>query len=149
MKIHLLSDNSGYLIIAKDVINRLYIWKYKSPTLTCQTSSILQSFAQGQLKLSDSKLFFFETDSAYTLHFCQITFGNSAADWSKKMTCPSGTCSAGLSESLLSSDSSTIYSLFAYGSTRYLYFTSFRSSDGSVLGTRYKSSISIHCCTKM
>ena len=44
---------------------------------------------------------------------------------------------------LLSPDSSTFYSFFTYGALKYLYYTEFSASTGSVIGTRYKSSSSI------
>ena len=55
------------------------------------------------------------------------------------MDCPSGSWLVSHSESLLLS--SYIYSLFTYGSYRYLYFSVISSTDGSV-SVRYKSSIS-------
>ena len=55
------------------------------------------------------------------------------------MDCPSGSWLASHSESLLLSPS--IYSLFTYGSSRFLYFSVISSTDGSV-SVRYKSSIS-------
>ena len=61
------------------------------------------------------------------------------------MACITSPWSAYYSEPLLSSDSSTIYSLFVYkaSSVKYLYFASFASSSGNVLGTRYKSDYSV------
>ena len=50
-------------------------------------------------------------------------------------------------ESVISSDKSSIYFLFAYGSdiyATYLYFVCFNSLDGSILSSRYKSSINIY-----
>ena len=45
-----------------------------------------------------------------------------------------------LSESLLSTDGSKIFSFFTYGNTKYMYFTTFNKADGAVIGSRYKSS---------
>ena len=44
-------------------------------------------------------------------------------------------------ESVISSDKSSIYSLFTYGNyiATYLYFVCFNSLDGSILSSRYKS----------
>ena len=53
-------------------------------------------------------------------------------------------CYLSLSESVISSDKSSIYSFFPYGkniSSGYLYFVCFNSLDGSILSSRYKSSI--------
>ena len=62
------------------------------------------------------------------------------------MFCPSiSYCYSYSSESVLSSDKSSIYSLFPFGtgmySSVYLYFVCFNSLDGNILSSRYKSSI--------
>ena len=57
------------------------------------------------------------------------------------MLCSAGTWSAGYSESQVSG--STIYSLFVADPSYYLYMASFDVSTGSVVGSRYKSSITI------
>ena len=44
---------------------------------------------------------------------------------------------------MLSSDGSTIYSYFMFGSTKYLYFVGLSVSTGSVATTRYISSVSV------
>ena len=59
------------------------------------------------------------------------------------MLWPSGSWSASYSESMLSSDKTTISSFYTYGSPSYLYFASFSASDGSVISSRYKSTISL------
>ena len=63
------------------------------------------------------------------------------------MSCPlTSSCSSYYSESVISSDKSFIYSLFTYGyynSIKYLYFVCFNSLDGSILSSRYKSSIQV------
>ena len=56
--------------------------------------------------------------------------------------CSSGAWTSNDSESQLSADGTSIYLFFMYGSTNYLYFASLSTSTGSVIGTRYKSSIS-------
>ena len=127
-------DHSGYSIVWKCI--------FSESTWTCQQLTFLKSLLYGQLKISDSQYFFLSIDSTYSLFFTKMTFGNSAADWSNTIAWPSGTCTLSLSESLLVSDFSQIWSLFAYGSTSYLYLVSFGISDGSVVGSRYKSSSS-------
>ena len=94
--------------------------------------------------LNSNQFFLLSRDklSPYNLLLYKITFSTPSVDWANKMLCASGTWTTYLSESLLSSDSSTIYSFFIYGSTQYAYFASFLVSDGTVTGTRYKSSIS-------
>ena len=72
------------------------------------------------------------------------TYGNSVADWSKSMTWPSGSWSTSYSETLIdSTDSTKIYTVFSYGSTSYVYFLSMNVTNGDVIGSRYKSSISL------
>ena len=63
-------------------------------------------------------------------------------DWKNKILCPSGIWFGYISESQLSADSTKIYLFFTYGNTvSYLYFATFAVADGSVVGTRYRSSI--------
>ena len=97
----------------------------------------------GQLKITDTQYFMMNNDhsSPYNLFIYKITFGSTSVNWAKTMICPSGSWTAGFWESILSSDSTKIYSLFTYGSSNYFYFTTFANSDGSILSSRYKSSI--------
>ena len=78
--------------------------------------------------------------SPYQLHLYKHTFGGTSPDWSRKLSWPSGTWAINFSESLLIS--SSIYTLFIYGSsTKYAYMAVISVSDGTV-SIRYKSSIS-------
>ena len=58
------------------------------------------------------------------------------------MTCSFAIWDTSLSESLLSNDGTKIFNLFTYGdgTTYYLYFATFKESDGTIDGSRYKSS---------
>ena len=108
----------------------------------CQKFSNFNLFAYGQLKLSDSSMFMvgLHPSSPYQLHLYKHTFSNTSPDWSLKLSWPSGTWVTGESESLLRS--SSIYTLFPYGSTtKYVYVAVISVSDGTV-SNRYKSSIS-------
>ena len=98
--------------------------------------------AYGQLKIDDNQLFLIgnEPSSAYTLHYYKITFGDVSVDWANKISWTGGSWSASNSESLLSSDNSLIYTFATFGSTQYLYFITFSTSTGNVVGSRYKSS---------
>ena len=81
--------------------------------------------------------------SPYNLQMFKITFSLTSVNWASQIICSFGTWSAFYSESVLSSDKSTIYSFFTFetaSATRYLYFAGLSVSDGSVLTTRYKSS---------
>ena len=94
--------------------------------------------------LSQTQFFFLGVDSTPgNLHMYKITFLSTATDWANKIACSSGTWSSSNSMSILSADSSTIYSFFTFGSIQYLYFASLSASTGSATSTRYKSSISI------
>ena len=98
-------------------------------------------YAKSQLKLSDILLFLIgnEPTSPYNLKMYLITFGTTSVNWSNKISCPSGTCTLGHSESISSIDGSLIYSIFAYGSTQYAHLVWTKSVDGSVSGSRFKS----------
>ena len=115
---------------------------FSSPSSSaCQQISNFNGFAYGQLKISDSSIFLLGVDpsSPYQAHLYKHTFGGTSPDWSRKLSWPSGTWTAGLSDSLLIS--STIYTFFIYGSTQYAYMAVISVSDGTV-SNRYKSSIS-------
>ena len=119
---------------------------FSSPSSSdCQQISNSIQFAYGQLKISDSSMFMIGKDlpSPYQLHLYKYTFGGTSPDWSIKLSWPSGTWMTSDSESMLIS--SSIYTLFPYGSTRYLYMVVISVSDGTV-SNRYKSSIS---CTQV
>ena len=115
---------------------------FSSPSSSeCQHISNIKDYANGQLKISDSSMFMLGVDqsSPYQLHLYKHTFGITSPDWSLKLSWPSGIWSLGYSESQLIS--SSIYTLFPYGSTRYVYMAVISLSDGTVTN-RYKSSIS-------
>ena len=107
----------------------------------CQKISNVNNYVYGQLKISDSSMFMLGVDpsSPYQLHFYKHTFGGTSPDWSLKLSWPSGTWSINDSDSL--SISSSIYTFFPYGSSKYAYMVVFSVSDGTVIN-RYKSSIS-------
>ena len=114
---------------------------FSSPsTSQCQQISNFYQYAYGQLKISDFSMFMLGVDpsSPYQLHLYKHTFGNTSPDWSLKLSWPSGTWTTDLSESLLIS--STIYTFFPYGSTKYVYMAVISLSDGTV-SNRYKSTI--------
>ena len=93
--------------------------------------------------LSNTQLFCVGYEQALNdFHLYKFTFGNFNADFAKKIQCTSTPWTASVSETLLSSDKSIIYSLFIYGGTTYFNFVALNSTSGSVIGSRYKSSIS-------
>ena len=149
IKIHLLSDNSGYFILSsKYPTLQLNIWKYifSNPTnAQCQNIPSILDYPQGQLMLDDNQFFFIGVDSSSKKsHFFKISYSQQTTDWVKMMACsPSDWYGADFSESILSLDSSKIYVFASLGeiSQSYAYFMTFNSSDGSLVGSRYKSSI--------
>ena len=92
---------------------------------------------------NNDQIFFIGLDSIKeAMHFYKITFGSSSVDWAKQMLWTS-VCSLSSSEALLNSDNSQIYSFSTYGmEPSFVYFVTFYVSDGSVVGSKYASSIS-------
>ena len=150
IKIFPLTDLSGYFVFIDDILiyNCAKICKYlfSSASIECQEiTSINNNFEF--LKISDSHLFFLGAASASTknLQMYKINFLSISVDWAKQIICTE-TWPVFDSESVLSSDSSKIYSFFIFGapSTTYLYFAGLSVSDGSVITTRYKSSADVN-----
>ena len=82
--------------------------------------------------------------SPYNLLMYKITFSLTSVNWANQILCASGTWDAtSNSESVLSSDGSTIYMFLTFGATKYFYFAGMSVSSGSVTTTRYKSSVSV------
>ena len=142
-----MADLSGYFVTGRDSSASycaiICKYSFSSSSAQCQKIiSINNSFEF--LKISDSQLFVLGVASAspYPLHMYKITFNSSSVNWANQIAWTSGTWSTSLSESVLSSDGSTIYSFFTFGasSTSNLYFCGQTLSDGNVIATRYKSS---------
>ena len=77
----------------------------------------------------------------FILYMYKLTFSVTTVNWANKILCPSGSWTSTYSESILSAENLTIYSLFIYESSWRLYFAALSASDGSVVATRYKSSV--------
>ena len=141
-----LADSSGYFVIGFDSSNIAKICKYtfSLSSAQCQTiTNIITGY--GHLMISNSQFFVLGVAPASpnNLQMYKITFSSTSVNWANQIACPSGTWYAYYSESVLSSDGSTIYSFFTFGVTKYLYFCGLSASDGSVATTRYKSSANI------
>ena len=95
--------------------------------------------------ISNSQFFVLgvSTTSPYNLQMFKITFSLTSVNWANQIACSAGTWTAYDSESVLSSDGSTIYSFSTFGVTTYLYFLGLSVSDGSVTTTRFRSSASV------
>ena len=143
IKTLILSDNSGYFVVGFDFYLKAIVCKYLfsvSSTADCQQLPSI-FIAYGHLILSSSELIISGSDLTTTnLDIIKFTFGAVSTDWAMKMSC-SSTCYMDLSESFLSADKATVNFFFVYGSTKYLYYVRFATASGSVIGTRYKSSI--------
>ena len=150
VRIHILSNNTGYYIIGTSNAMRAVIWRYlfaNFPRASCQEISSISYFAYGQLMLSDSEIFLLGMGaiaSPHPLQMLKLTFGRSSTDWINKINWSSRTWASDLSESLLSDDKSKIYSFFIFGNPNYMYFVSFSVTTGSVSSNRYKSSVSLN-----
>ena len=120
------------------------IQSYVFSSASCQWQSITNiEIGFGHLMISDSQFFVLgvSPSAPYDLHMYKLTFSKTSVDWADKIACASGTWTSSFSESVLSADGLSIYSFINFGSSRYLYFVSLSVSTGSVIGTRYKSSV--------
>ena len=141
-----LADLSGYFVIGSDSSSIAKICKYTFSSLSAQCKSINSiNYGYGHLMISNNQFFVLSTakTSPYNLQMYKITFSLTSVNWANQIACPSGTWSASNSESVLSSDGSTVYSFFTFGAGTYLYFCGLSISDGSVATTRYKSSTAV------
>ena len=141
----LLSDNSGYFLNGRlGSTGKICKYIFSSSQAQCQIITNIY-FGFSPLMLSDTQFFFIGHDlSNYFVHVYKIKFSSTSLEWANKIEIYSQCWSVDYSESVLSDDSSTIYSFFVYGQTlKSLYFTSFSASTGDVTSTRYKSSVSI------
>ena len=73
IKIHILSDSSGYYVIGRNGSGVSSICKYiltSSTSALCQQIANFHSFSYGQLKISDTEYFVLNYDSAnYPMYF--------------------------------------------------------------------------------
>ena len=80
------------------------------------------------------------------LNMYKLTFSSTSVDWANKIACSPWGWGSYLSESMLSQDGLTIHSFFLFrpaSSSMYLYYAALSVSTGSVIGNRYKSSVSV------
>ena len=144
MKTHILNDNSGFLFLAKNTTSsssNLCKYQFSIPTSSqCQIITAISGFVFGSLNISDSQMFFDGLDASNNLLYYKVTVGSTAVDWANKVAWSSGPWTASKAEAIISSDGTQIYSFATFGSSISLYFVTFRLSDGSVVGNRYKSS---------
>ena len=138
-----MDDNSGYFIIGYDASNVASICKYifSSSSSQCQSITNIKT-GYAQLMISSTQFFVLGTSTSTSdLYMYKLTFSVTTVNWANKILCPSGSWTSTYSESILSAENLTIYSLFIYESSWRLYFAALSASDGSVVATRYKSSV--------
>ena len=141
-----LTDLSGYFVTGYDSSTSIAkICKYTFSTLNAQCQSITNiNVGYGHLMVSNSQFFVLGVAPAspYNLQMYKIAFSLTSVDWAKQITCTSETWFSHDSESLLSSDKSTIYSFFSFWSPTFstsLYFVGLSVLDGSARTSRYKA----------
>ena len=138
-----MSAKQGFYVVTKDStagISRIYKYTFAPAQLTYQTIAASYDYGHGSLMLSDTQLFVISTGpSALTISFNKITFGSNSAEWTGTLAWPTASWSIGLCETLLSSDNSKLYIFAPYGNTMLMYFITISMTDGSQLGTWYKS----------
>ena len=112
-------------------------------SFNCLEFPTIVNYSYGTLMLNDDQLFLMGQDisSLTLLHMYKITFSTGSYNWVNMISCPTDSTPY-WSESIQNSDSSKIYSLFMLENIAYAYFITFNSTDGSVVGSRYKSSTS-------
>ena len=123
---------------------------YSSPTTNqCQSTQTNQFYFYGQLMISDISFFFvgFDKSIPTNLFIYKTTFAQTTPDWCYKMLWPQEPCASSDSESILIS--STIYSFYIYGYYYYMYFATFSVTTGSILNSRYKSSMRWNYITRI
>ena len=143
VRLFLMSANQGFYVVTKDSsfgIFRIYKYTFTPAQLTYQTIATSYDYGHGSLMLSDTQLFVISTGpSPANISFNKITFGSISAEWTGTFAWPTASWSLGLCETLLSSDNSKLYIIAPYGNTMLMYFISISMTDGSQLGTWYKS----------
>ena len=127
-----------------DTNNKGAIWKYLiiPKSMTWFVLPSIQQFPYGNLRINDNQILLMGKNvSIITIfHIYKVNFSTVNYDWANSITCSSD-CKIFLSESILSYDNSTIYSIFPLESPAYLYFISMNATNGSIIGSRYRSSI--------
>ena len=134
-----------YYINLKNSNNKAAIWKYisSSSSLSWIEFPSIQGYSIGGLMLNDNQLLLMGQDisTIRLLHIFKVTFSTATYNWASQISCSSD-CPPSYAESIQSSDSSKIYSLFLLASSPYAYFITLNATDGSAVDSRYKSSIS-------
>ena len=133
IKIHLLTDNTGYYITGQDISNNGLICKYifSTPSLSCQKLDKIYSYPQSSYFSSPDNLILTGVDKTAPcpLHFYQYSFQSTSFVSAKIMNCTSGICNMGGFESQQNSTTKWLHTLFSYGSTFNMYFATMTFSS--------------------
>ena len=126
------------------------IWKYlfSSPSsVECYEPSIQINMPGTVLLINTNEIFILSRNqtSIYNLFMLKVTFGSSITDWNYSIVWPSFALQwvKGMSESILSQNSSMLYVLFTFGidTNSYAQFINLDVQNGSMIGSRYISNI--------
>ena len=90
-----------------------------------------------------NQMYFMGVWDSVNYNFCMVkyTYNNSSVDWAKTIVCVSTNWTTSLSESKLSTDNTKIYSFFVFGNPTMFYLITLSFANGSVIGNRYRSSV--------
>ena len=143
----MLSDNSGYFISSPHYgTSHPHLCKYLFSATSAQWQEItsFSYYPYGELMINDNQLFVLGEDpsSPGPALFLKVTAGSTAVDWATKMTWDGSGWTMDFSEWLLDSNNPYIYSLIGFFNsfTWNNYFLTLSVSNGSLVGSMYKSS---------
>ena len=119
----------------------MYSFIYSSAN--CQTITNINK-GYGFSMLSSTQFFILGAEVVVGhLHMYNVNISSTFVTWGNKISCSSSPWFADYSESVLSSDGLSIYSLFIYGAIKHLYFACMSASTGKVAATRFRSSVPV------
>ena len=139
-----------YLLGYTTSLDHSLVCKYlfSSPTNLGWQQTILFRGPVGPALLSSGDIFLpgFDINSPVNFHFYKITYGSTSVSWANKIVTSTSGGQITSASSVSSSDSSKIYCLFDVfeSGSNNLYFMTFLTSDGSISGSRYKSSLGVN-----
>ena len=142
--IFIMSNNMDYYINLSNSASQAAIWKYSAPSsqYVCYDFSQISwaFFWIFNVKWWSTILMGKDASTSTLFHMYMINFISSSYNWANTISC-STDCSFNLQESIKSSDNSKIYSLLPLELSPNAYFITLNSTNGSVIGSRYRSSI--------
>ena len=143
-----MSDGSGYYIITNYFnAGATNLWKYLFTNSTNVSWQLrISSFEDCSLLINHSAIFLIEESISDTvLYLYKVVPGSTTFDWIKTINWPGSWWYRDRGEAVLSQDSAKIYSYFSYGSLTVNHFTTFNVTDGSLISSKYISTVSNWC----